>query len=226
MTPANVRSRFFFAGAPPTANCSKLTLPLCKGLGYEKTFTNEEYQSGLTHWLSQVIGNYTNGTRCGHTKRLWWCGNFIVPCKDGNPMVPCRNRCEELFESCGGVENLNKSACRALPDRETSTGLCPEMNWPRFYFWPKPKLISATTGKNYDGTPRTPHHAILNHAIPHRTISCHTRPYQNISYHTILHTIPSHHIPHRIVPHQVMLHQAIKTYHIIRHIMSIPYHTI
>ena len=139
------------AGPPPPVNCSKVVIPLCQGLGYERTYIPEEAQRGVAQWLPWTIGNYTDGNRCGQLKRQFWCINFIQPCgsADGELSL-CRGRCEEMFEACGrqtGLGNYNTSdLCLAFPEKRKSSGICPEKNWPTFYNWPKPKLVSAATG--------------------------------------------------------------------------------
>ena len=136
----------FPPGDTPALKCSNVVVPLCQGLGYDKTFVPEAKQREKVKWMETVIGNYTADGRCGEMRRQFVCTDYIQPCKDSKLQRLCRHKCNKFFDTCNftmyGI--LTKSICMEFPEGDMTTDLCWETNWPKYENWPKP--LATTKG--------------------------------------------------------------------------------
>ncbi|XP_046841907.1 uncharacterized protein LOC124436017 isoform X2 [Xenia sp. Carnegie-2017] len=128
---SNTKTQSFFTTPPTSAKtstsnkCEDLTIPICKNLGYNKTFVPNRFFHETQEEAAAELHKYWPliSIRCSSDLKFFLCSQYAPVC-NGNPtMLPCRSICEKAKNGCMrimrqyGYEWPKKLQCKLFPKR-------------------------------------------------------------------------------------------------------------
>lgn len=202
MQPVVVASSSGSSGSPSASNarCEEITIPMCRGIGYNLTSMPNE----LNHDTQEEAGLEVHQfwplveIRCSRDLKFFLCSMYAPICIEDylKPLPACRSVCERARDGCSplmqqyGFQWPERMACEKLPVIGDPDNLCMEQNnrsdmhYPAVTTSPKPtrKPTSVTAkckpGKNGNKNCRDPNHPYsldINHPGG-KDCSCRCRP--------------------------------------------------
>ncbi|KAK3585667.1 hypothetical protein CHS0354_020232 [Potamilus streckersoni] len=105
-------------------------------------YTNTAFPNVLGHTSAQQVIDIVTSRHidlftniCYGYSTDFWCSVFNPECKDGNPVPPCREYCEDVYSGCGEYFRRQFSAilnCSSLPEAKRNN-MCRSNPYKRMY---------------------------------------------------------------------------------------------
>ena len=107
--------------------CDLLRVPLCQDLGYSHVATirgaGQQQTSAMSLLRYSDLMFYSS---CSRDLRLFLCSLYLVPCKGGLPLPPCRSMCLRVKMKCQREFSSQRPwpiYCGTLSDDNCLTGV-------------------------------------------------------------------------------------------------------
>ena len=124
--------------APPPRKCQDIVIPMCRGIGYNYTYTPNQFlhdtqeEAGLeVHQFWPLVE-----IRCSADLRFYLCSLYVPICMPdyNQPLPACRSVCKRAQAGCAPVMGQygfawpEKMSCDRLPEYGDKNRLCMQLN--------------------------------------------------------------------------------------------------
>ncbi|XP_029985282.1 frizzled-8-like [Sphaeramia orbicularis] len=126
------------AAAAVELRCQEITVPLCKGVGYNRTYMPNRFKHDTQDEAGLEVHQFWPlvEIRCSPDLRFFLCAMYTPICLDDyrKPLPPCRAVCERARAGCAplmrqyGFPWPDRMRCELLPEQGDRDTLCMDYN--------------------------------------------------------------------------------------------------